>query len=355
MKTDKNHIKYINPYHLKTLKSDAGRVFRGSFFNRILNFIFLAGFILAFNTDLHSQTKEDIYSYLRTLGNGSYLFGQMATWVHNENPDMDHPGNWLKKIYDHTGRLPRYGCITYDFDDNPFTDMEWNEGVKKMWDKGMIAGVYNFFANPAGGSWKDPVVLDPIFDPEDNPVKLNFYDQMDRMAANLKWLQEKRVPVIYTPFVELDDRNKWHAREGSKNAIRLYRLVHDYFTSKGLDNIIWAYHTTQRDGALEEYYPGDGYVDIIGKSAYGTGLVFSEYEWAVQKKKDHGKVIWWAELGIRGPKDSPRDCFDVLEKLETRFPELAGFSFWSDADHYNVRGNLNGPEFAEHTKIVTLK
>lgn len=340
---------------MKTLKSNTDRIFHTMPFSRILNFICLTGFILAFATNLRSQTKEDIFSYLQTLGNGSYMFGQMATWVHNENPDMDHPGNWLKKICDHTGRLPRYGCITYDFDDNPFTDSEWNEGVKKMWNKGMIAGVYNFFANPAGGSWKDPVILDPIFDPGDNPVKSNFYDQMDRMAANLKWLQEKGITVIYTPFVELNDRNKWHAREGSKNAIRLYRLVHDYFTSRGLDNIIWAYHTTQGDGALEEYYPGDEYVDIIGKSAYGTGLIFSEYEWAVKKKKDHGKVIWWAELGIRGPKDPPRDCFDVLEKLETRFPELAGFSFWSDADYYNVRGNLNGPEFAAHPKIVTLK
>jgi len=45
---------------------------------------------------------EKVLSYLRSLGNGRYMFGQMATWVHNENPDMDHgirPGiawMWLK-------------------------------------------------------------------------------------------------------------------------------------------------------------------------------------------------------------------------------------------------------------------
>jgi hypothetical protein len=45
---------------------------------------------------------EKVLAYLRSLGNGSYMFGQMATWVHNENPDMDHrirPGiawMWLK-------------------------------------------------------------------------------------------------------------------------------------------------------------------------------------------------------------------------------------------------------------------
>lgn len=322
---------------------------------KLINILILTFLFLSLSSRVHSQSKEEIYNYLRSLGKGYWLFGQMATWVHNENPDMDHSTNWLKKIYDHTGKMPRYGCITYDFDDNPFTDAEWNEGVKKMWDKGMIAGVYNFFANPMGGSWRGTVSIDPIFAHTDNPVKASFYKQMDRMALNMKWLKDKGISVVYTPFVELNDKNKWHAREGSKNAIRLHRLVHDYFTARGLDNIIWAYHTTQGNGALEEYYPGDEYVDVIGKSGYGTGLIFSEYDWAVEKKKNHGKVIWWAELGIRGKSDAPRDCLDVLKKLENSFPELAGFVFWSDDKYYNVVGNLNGPEFMSSQKIITLK
>ena len=129
-------------------------------------------------------------------------------------------------------------------------------------------------------------------------------------------------------------------------------MVHDYLQiSKGLDNIIWAYHTTQNGGALQRCYPGDAYVDVLGKSAYGRGLVFSEYEWAVTKKRQ-GKVIWWAELGIRGKSEPPRDCLDVLRKLESRFPELAGFVFWSDAPFYNVVGNLNARDFMAHPKIV---
>jgi hypothetical protein len=310
--------------------------------------------LLVFSLNAHSQTKDEIYNYLKSLGNGKYLFGQMATWVHNENPDMDHPSNWLKMIHDHTGIMPGYGCITYDYDDDPFTDAEWNAGVKKMWDKGLIVGVYNFYANPCGGRWNSEVQIDPIFSSDDNPIKANFYKQMERMAANMKWFKQNGISVIYTPFVELDDKNKWHAKEGSKNGIRLYRLVHDYFTAKGLDNIIWAFHTTQRPGALAEYYPGDEYVDIIGKSGYGTGLIFNEYEWAVEKKKNNGKVIWWAELGIRGKSDAPRDCMDVLAKLENSFPELAGFSFWSDDGFYNVVGNINGKELMSSPKIITM-
>ena len=320
--------------------------------------VFICGFcLLAFPFQACAQPAEEVLSYLKGLGNGSYLFGQMATWVHNEDPDMSHPSNWIKQVHDHTGMFPRYACVTYDFHDDPFSDAEWNAGVQKLHNRGMIVGVYNFFANPSGGNWNDPCQSELIWAPGENAIKANFFGQLDRMAANLQWLKDRKIAVIYTPFVESDDQNKWHAKQGSESIIRLYRLVHDYFAvTKGLDNIIWAYHTTQRRGALERCYPGDDYVDVLGKSSYG-GLVFSEYEWAVEKKKNHGKVIWWAELGIRGNRgksDSPRDCLEVLRTLEASFPELAGFVFWSDAGFFNVVGNLNGRELMAHPKIITL-
>lgn len=303
-----------------------------------------------------NRAREQVLAYLKELGRGSYLFGQLATWVHNENSDLEDPGNWIRKVFDHTGRLPRYGCITYDFDDNPFSDAAWNEGVKKIWERGLITGVYSFFANPAGGRWNDPCDIGMIFADGDNAIKANFLRQLDRMAANLRWLRDRGIPVVYTPFVEGDDRNKWHAKQGDETIIHLYRLVHDHFQTSGrLDNIIWGYHTTQNAGALARCYPGDAYVDMLGKSAYGAGLPFDEYEWAVARKREAGKVIWWAELGIRGRTEPPQDCFEVLKKLEGSFPELAGFVFWGDEDYYNVLGNLNGRELMAHSGIVTLK
>jgi mannan endo-1,4-beta-mannosidase len=310
--------------------------------------------LFAFPLAVQSQTKKEVQDWLKGRGHGSYMFGQMASWVHNEMPDLEHRSNWVKRVHDHTGVMPAYGCLTYDFDDDPFPDSTLNEGVKQMWDRGMLVGVYSFFANPSGGKWNDPVQIDAIFAAEINPVKANFYAQMDRMAANLQWLKEKGVVVVYTPFVELDDRYKWHAKEGPQNGIRLFRLVHDHFTGKGLDNILWAYHTTQNAGALQQFYPGDAYVDIIGKSAYGQGLIFDEYDWAVEKKKKAGKLIWWAELGIRGQKEAPRDCLDVVRKLDERFPELFGFNFWGDGGYFNVIGNQNGKELMMDSRIITL-
>ncbi|MCC7376222.1 MAG: hypothetical protein IT581_16305 [Verrucomicrobiales bacterium] len=303
-----------------------------------------------------AQTAKELLTTLRGLGHGKHLFGQVATWVHNENPDPAHPGNWVRKLKDHTGLDPGYACTTYDFEDNPFPDEAWNQGVKAIHDRGIIPGVYTFWANPCGGAWNDACASEAIQSADENPVKTKFYAQLDRMAANLQWLKDRGIAVVYTPFVESDDRNKWHAKQGPENIIKLYRLVHRHFTvTKHLDNIVWAYHTTQRNGALQACYPGDEVVDVIGKSAYGSGLVFDEYTWAVEKKRAAGKVIWWAELGIRGKNEPPRDSLDVWRRLETSFPELAGFVFWSDEGFYNVTGNLNGRELMTHPGVVTAK
>jgi len=142
---------------------------------RIAFVLMLVLFLVPVVCEGRTPEAQKVLTYLKGLGNGRYMFGQMATWVHNENPDMDHPTNWLKKVYDHTGKMPRYGCITYDFHDDPFPDSAWNNGVKEMWDRGLIVGVFTFYANPSGRSWNGPVDIDPIFAPGDNPTKLNFY------------------------------------------------------------------------------------------------------------------------------------------------------------------------------------
>ena len=141
----------------------------------------LALFLMLFSCKPKITTKDDVFNYLRSFGNGSYMFGQVATWVHNENPDMDHDSNWLKKIYDHSGKMPRYGVITYDFTDDPFPDSAWNIGVKKMWDRGLIVGVYSFFANPCGLAFREFCDIDPIFESGTNPTKAHFYNHLTKL------------------------------------------------------------------------------------------------------------------------------------------------------------------------------
>ncbi|MFW6146486.1 MAG: hypothetical protein ACOC7R_04040 [Planctomycetota bacterium] len=83
-------------------------------------------------------------------------------------------------------------------------------------------------------------------------------------------------------------------------------------------------------------------------------LNFRDYNWAVEKKRNSGKVIWISELGINSPNLPPRDCFDVLKRLEEDYPELAGMVWWGDKGMHNVTGNANSAEFARDLRVITL-
>ena len=57
---------------------------------RIAFVLLLSLFLMPIMCESRTPSAEKVLTYLRSLGNGRYMFGQMATWVHNENPDMDH-------------------------------------------------------------------------------------------------------------------------------------------------------------------------------------------------------------------------------------------------------------------------
>ena len=299
---------------------------------------------------------NNLRAYLKSLGNGKYLFGQVGKWVHGEDPDIDDDGNWVKQVYNHTGKWPGHGVTTYDYKSPnvSHSDADINSAVLEMWDRGIIPGVYTFWGHPGGKSWNNNMDIGLLFSEDSNPDKSNFYAQMDRMATNLQWLQDRGVPVIYTPLVESNDINKWHAKQGAENAIKLYQLIHDYFVNdKGLKNIVWSYHVVG-GGAMQGFYPGDSYVDIIGSSVYGTSIDFNNYAWAASKKKTAGKIVFISELGIREETDIPRNSLDVLGKLNSSYPDVSGFVFWGDNEYHNVTGNFNGLDLIRSTDIVAL-
>ena len=79
------------------------QVARWEYVEKIKSKAFLISlFLMPVVCESRTPEAEKVLTYLRGLGNGRYMFGQMATWVHNENPDMDRrtrPGiawMWLK-------------------------------------------------------------------------------------------------------------------------------------------------------------------------------------------------------------------------------------------------------------------
>ena len=62
----------------------------------------------------------------------------------------------------------------------------------------------------------------------------------------------------------------WWGRDGAETYVRLWRYMYDYFRQEGLDNLIWVWtcQTSNTEDMDTPFYPGDEYVDIIGKDIY---------------------------------------------------------------------------------------
>lgn len=102
---------------------------------------------------------------------------------------------------------------------------------------------------------------------------------MDRGARALKELADRKIPVLWRPFHEMDGGWFWWGKGGAENFKRLWRLMYDRYTNYwGLNNLIWVLGLSG-NGIMEgdaktnyaEWYPGDDVVDCVGADMYSTG------------------------------------------------------------------------------------
>ena len=92
---------------------------------------------------------------------------------------------------------------------------------------------------------------------------------IDYIAGLLKKLQDSNVPVIWRPLHEAAGGWFWWGAKGAEPLKQLWilmynRMVHHH----GLQNLIWVWTREPGDDA---WYPGDEYVDIIGRDIYKDG------------------------------------------------------------------------------------
>jgi mannan endo-1,4-beta-mannosidase len=125
---------------------------------------------------------------------------------------------------------------------------------------------------------------------------------MDTVAGYLRILTDKDVPVLWRPLHEASGKWFWWGSKGPGACKALYRLMFQQFTGvHGLDNLIWVWTTDEAGDALN-WYPGDQYVDILGRDYYyypriaNHGSLVSSFE-NVKGVFSGSKIIALAECG----------------------------------------------------------
>jgi mannan endo-1,4-beta-mannosidase len=105
-------------------------------------------------------------------------------------------------------------------------------------------------------------------DPSSDDYRMLLRD-IDAVAAPLKRLADAGVPVLWRPLHEADGQWFWWGSKGPVPFVALWRLMHDRLTGvHGLHNLIWVYSYANR--VDPRWYPGDGYVDVVGVDGYPT-------------------------------------------------------------------------------------
>jgi mannan endo-1,4-beta-mannosidase len=93
--------------------------------------------------------------------------------------------------------------------------------------------------------------------------------ELDHIAEELKRLREENIPVLWRPMHQAGTEWFWWSNCHPESYIWLWRLMFERFSNyHGLDNLIWVWA-----GQSERFYPGDGFVDIIGEDIYNMDNV----------------------------------------------------------------------------------
>jgi len=221
-----------------------------------------------------NPTKEAnaLYQYLRDNYGKKIISGTMTLQSFDEI-------NWLKS---NTGKEP--AIIGLDFMHcfrgyNWYNNEEPINDAKTFWNRnGIPVFVWH---------WRDPSRLTEEFytknasKPNGTAFDINkinepasaeykaMMDDIDSVSLKLKKLQDQNVPVIWRPLHEAAGGWFWWGAKGAAPCKKLYQVMYDRMVNvHGLKNLIWVWTREPNDDA---WYPGDQYVDIIGRDIYKTG------------------------------------------------------------------------------------
>lgn len=245
-----------------------------------------------------SENARKVYSFLRENFRKKVVSGFMTNTVmatdgkYTPNTlETQAEAAWIKNA---SGKLPALMGVDFMHSTGLNSEGEWYRGYTNA----TLALAEEVFAK--GGiptytwHWKDPLEkAETFYSPSSGNSPSTDFDltkacadstcaawntasaeyqaiirDLDVTAGNLKKLADKGVPVLWRPLHEASGRWFWWGYKGPKACKALYRLMFDRFTGMhGLDNLIWVWVTDEAADA-GDWYPGDAYVDIVGRDYY---------------------------------------------------------------------------------------
>ena len=260
-----------------------------------------------------------LYEYLLSIYGKNTLSGAMA--------HVDWNTDEAQWIGIQTGKYPAIAFFDYiHLPDSPSNWIDYGDitPVKEWWNAGGLVGI--------GWHWNVPVSSESsvmTFNTEtkdsDGNTVVNTFSAADavvdgtwengvlkadlkEVAGYLMLLQDEGIPVIWRPLHEAAGNTYtygtgawfWWGADGAEAYKALWKYMFDYFESAGIRNLIWVWttQTSSYSDADYAFYPGDEYVDIVGRDIYDNsdaGSIAGQFS-AIAQMTTH-KMVTLSELG----------------------------------------------------------
>lgn len=268
-----------------------------------IEFISVAGPVYNINQSLVTANPTNeakcLYQFLKDNYRKKIISGAMTL---NSMDEID----WLKQ---NTGKSP--ALVGIDF-------LQTNRGYTWYKDNTPVDDALSFY-NKNGipimcWHWRDPSrATDNFYSQAGNSSSYTTFDikkvndansaeykamisDIDFVATQLKRLQTANAAVLWRPLHEAAGGWFWWGKDGP-SCKKLWQVMYDRMVNyHGLKNLIWVWTKESNDDA---FYPGDTYVDIIGRDYYKTGdhsSIVSEFN-TISSKFGNNKIVTISECG----------------------------------------------------------
>lgn len=223
-----------------------------------------------FNTNTTLVTPDPTDETLRLY---QFLYDNYGKKIISGIMDMNDV-NWLKT---NTGKYPALvgldfmqtgrGYSSWYNDDTPFLE------AKAWYARNGISALCWHWRDPsrlteAFYTAETKFDISKIFDENSAEYKAMIHD-IDYTAGLLKKFQDAKIPILWRPLHEAAGGWFWWGGKGAAPCKKLWQIMYDRMVNvNGLHNLIWVWTREPND---DDWYPGDEYVDIVGRDIYKDG------------------------------------------------------------------------------------
>lgn len=268
------------------------------------------------DTDLTEKTKN-LYNNLKLIQNSNYfLFGQEFYNTFKYSSGSAHGDKEYADVHAVTGAYPVVlGSDFHYYTEKSTTERGYHiEAVKWAYQKGFVItfdwhlSARNTTSYACNGA---PVNLARNIANQDNTTGdvTWYFGELDKVIEIINTdlvVEGERVPIVFRPLHEMNGNWFWWGAGCSgftpADYKKLFQLTVEYIKDRTTSVLFcWSPNSPVNSTVINNYYPGDSYVDVLGLDTYElTASNFRNHMGAiVDYAQTHDKVAVLSETGYR--------------------------------------------------------